>query len=128
MCIHVQYVQQLRIKASARQAQNVCIFLRGVLTKHFVLTSSEKNVKQVKQENVCEVFFPITRSVYKFMHSISAKPARNSLVFTFKAVLSVNSTEPAKPGSQASAEDFPVRTESDRGKLRERRQIESIEA
>lgn len=45
-------------------------------------------------------------SVYKFMHSSSAAPTWNSLVFTFKLVLSVNSTETSQMSSQTSAEDF----------------------
>lgn len=81
-------------KLSPRRAQNVCIFLHAVLTKHFVLTSWRKMSNKCKGN-----FFP---TVYKFMYSISAKPVWNSFIFIFKAVLSVNSIQPDKH----SAEDF----------------------
>lgn len=47
------------------------------------------------KESVCEFPPPCSLSVNSCI-PISAKSARNSLVFTFKAVLSVNSAEPAK--------------------------------
>lgn len=82
------------------------------------------------KESVCEFPPPHSLSINSWI-PILAKPARNSLVFTFKAVLSVNSVEPAKQSLRhllRICRGPAVRTNQTAGNCERGRQIEEMEA
>lgn len=74
-----------------RDRHKVFAFSSTLFSQSILCWQVRRRMSNKSDKKTSARFFFSPPTVYIFMHSISAKPARNSLVFTFKAVLSVNS-------------------------------------